>query len=126
MLPETEYDRLLSGLFLDPEFKALRALSTATSVNANDAGEMAKQTVRLAEAKGKAVMLLSKLVEDEVKATKSTAVLFRANTLACKALDDYMRLVALPWVKCLAPGAKWILEHDDYYCGALSGVSFCS
>lgn len=111
MLPDTEYERVLSGLFLDPEFRVLRALSTASSVNANDAGEMAKQTVRLAEAKGacdcdcysaltrtgKAVALLSKLVEDEVKATKSTAVLFRANTLACKALDDYMRLVrALP------------------------------
>lgn len=114
ILEEYLYQGILDALFnKDKEFSLIRLLSNPNSkVAASDTTEMAKLIVELAESQERAVPLLTKLIEDEVEGTPSTAVLFRANTIACKAVDDYIRLIAMPWTNCLIPGAKFICEND--------------
>ena len=93
VLPSVEYTELLS-LPLDERLDVVRALSKVTHEK-EDVGRCLSQ---IFEAKGRAEDLIIALTCDEVEQTDDSDVLFRANSLATKTFDYYLKLVALPYL----------------------------
>jgi hypothetical protein len=94
VLPSVEYTELLE-LMMEDKFAVLRALGSVTTEK-EDVGRCLSQ---IFEAKGKAEELIICLTCEEVAHTNDPDVLFRANSLATKTFDYYLKLVALPYLR---------------------------
>jgi hypothetical protein len=81
-------------LLLDEEQMVVDALGEVTT----EREEVAMTLCRIFEVKNKAIMLIAHATCKEIDATENPDVIFRANTLATKALDYYMKLVGLPYL----------------------------
>jgi len=55
---------------------------------------LALNTVKFFQSQHLALTMLTGLLEDEIKSTDVSNTLFRANSLATKSMDQYMKLVS--------------------------------
>ena len=93
VLPDQEYEELLDVLMKD-KLDIIRALGQVT----NEKEDVGRCLSQIFETKGKGEDLIICLTCDEVEKTKDPSVLFRANSLATKAFDYYLKLVGLPYL----------------------------
>jgi len=83
-----EYEQFWK-LLEQPDYTIVDALGEVTS----ERDEVAKNLVRLFQAKSKSIPLLIHLTAQEVKNTPTSDVLFRGNSIATKAVDAFMKLI---------------------------------
>ncbi|EGD72431.1 hypothetical protein PTSG_00450 [Salpingoeca rosetta] len=73
--------------------------------------DMAKHLVRLWEQNNVAAERLTSLAELVINSEESVGTLFRGNTLASKCMDQYMKLVAMPFLQsCIEEPIKELFE----------------
>eukprot|EP00038_Savillea_parva_P015387 m.13795 g.13795 ORF g.13795 m.13795 type:complete len:958 (+) comp3087_c0_seq1:336-3209(+) len=94
VLPLSEY-AALSKLLTDDSLAHVLALADAAK---NQLAEVGKHVVRLWVATGHILRLTHTLVSRDIASEKTSATLFRGNTLATKALDQFMKETALPFL----------------------------
>jgi len=93
VLPNVAYDELWELLQKDNN-EIIQQLGKVTT----EKEDVGRTLARLFEFKGKAPDLLINLTCREVDETADPDVIFRANSLATKAFDYYMKLVGLPYL----------------------------
>ena len=99
VLPISEYEELYE-LLLENNFEVIHLLGAVT----NEKEDVGRSLSCIFESRGKAVELISSLATREIEDTPNPDVIFRANTLATKTLDYYMKLIGLPFLhKTLGP-----------------------
>ena len=94
VLPNVEYDTLWA-LLQEEDMRIIHELGKFTS----EKEDVGRTLARLFEYKGKASDLIINMTCREVEATSDPDVIFRANSLATKTFDYYMKLVALPYLQ---------------------------
>ena len=93
VLPNNAYDELWE-LLLNDKMEIIQLLGKITK----EKEDVGRTLARLFEFKGKASDLIITLTCREVEETADPDVIFRANSLATKAFDYYMKLVGLPYL----------------------------
>eukprot|EP01126_Amoeba_proteus_P043810 TRINITY_DN482_c0_g2_i4.p1 TRINITY_DN482_c0_g2~~TRINITY_DN482_c0_g2_i4.p1 ORF type:complete len:603 (-),score=163.63 TRINITY_DN482_c0_g2_i4:197-2005(-) len=88
--PLSHYTDLLQWLLDDP----LGSVEILQEITVSDVEEVAQTLVKIYEAKNKAPIILNSLLSVETKRASDVDTLFRANTIASKAIDMFMKLVA--------------------------------
>lgn len=100
VLPDSVYDNIFS-LFCESDMKFCLMIYQMPH---DLIGEIAEELIKALEVRHCAVHFIKVLIELEIHSCTHHQLLFRANTLATKALDAYMRLIGLPHLKkALAP-----------------------
>eukprot|EP00835_Amoeboradix_gromovi_P005567 NODE_536_length_7014_cov_0.311208.p1 type:complete len:362 gc:universal NODE_536_length_7014_cov_0.311208:3742-4827(+) len=108
ILPLHDYGNLMNLLFED-SFWLIKCMDRT----AEDREEVAKVMVRISVSCENDVKLLSYLLKHDVEKTLSANVLFRANSIASKALDYYMKLTAMNVMRnALEPVVKEIMLQN--------------
>jgi len=93
VLPDFEYRELLD-LLMEDNLDVIRALGSVTT----EKEDVGRCLSHIFEYKGKAEELIICLTCNEVDQQDDPDVLFRANSLATKAFDYYLKLVGLPYL----------------------------
>src|SRR5690606_38688385 len=101
--PIESYKPLVDYLMADEEKAAASVGVLEKTIQlSDDRNGMAKCLVRIYESKNKAPMILKILLTNEIKNADNPETLFRANSLASKAVDMYMKLSSFHYLQyCL-------------------------
>jgi len=116
VLPGPLYDDLLE-LLTDRNLTLVKLLGEVTSEGADreDCEHLIQSIVRVFEEKNIALNLLSKLTQDEIE-TSSSDTLFRANSLATKTVELYMKFIGSSYLNStLSPFIKKIYQSKKSY-----------
>jgi hypothetical protein len=109
ILPISAYSRLVNLLLQDNQFRLLTMLGRATA----DRDQVTRHIVSVFEQNAKALPFLQHVVSIELRATKDANTLFRANSVASKAIDQYLKLVGGRYlVRMLRPVIMDILTQN--------------
>eukprot|EP00026_Physarum_polycephalum_P003107 Phypoly_transcript_03116.p1 GENE.Phypoly_transcript_03116~~Phypoly_transcript_03116.p1 ORF type:complete len:809 (+),score=167.07 Phypoly_transcript_03116:160-2427(+) len=96
-----QYSDLLS-LLLDPNLTIVHTLGAVAKPNTREG--IAYNLVRVFEKTDKAALLLNGLNREEIESTKNPDIIFRGNSLATKSVDQYMKLVGMPYLSFMLKG----------------------
>lgn len=108
ILPLAAFDALNNTL-LDDNLATCQLLSAVAGRNLN---ELARSLVVIWRGGGRDVKLLERLNAGIVAEDDSVGTLFRGNSLASKAMDQYMKLLAIPFLhKCCAESVRALFEE---------------
>lgn len=94
ILPLSNYSKLLE-LILDEKFRVAQALGR----NTEEREEVAKNLVTISHFAGQAPRFLCGISASEIRATADANTIFRHNSLGSKAIDQYMKLVGMGYLK---------------------------
>ena len=94
VLPNNEYEELFQ-LLMEDKLEVIYTLGKVT----NEKEDVGRALSRIFEHRGKAVDLIINLTCREVDETENPDVIFRANSLATKAFDYYMKLIGLGYLQ---------------------------
>ena len=93
-LPSDRYEKFMK-IMMEDDY----ALCTYLGFVSAEREEIARALIRIFEAKGCVIPFLKCCIRNEVDMAKDTQTLFRANSMASKAIDVYMKHVGLPYLK---------------------------
>ncbi|KAI8855111.1 hypothetical protein BC829DRAFT_485678 [Chytridium lagenaria] len=94
LLPTSQYDAFLS-MVTEPKFTALLQLGKLV---VTDREALGKTVVRVLIGLGREVEGLQVLLESDIQATEDPNIIFRGNSLATKAFDQYMKQIGMPYL----------------------------
>ncbi|KAJ3111118.1 Ras GTPase-activating protein nGAP [Phlyctochytrium bullatum] len=94
LLPTSQYSDFLN-LVTKPDFVSLKQLG---KIVVADRESLGKTAVRVLMAQGQEVEGLKRLLEADIMATDDPNIIFRGNSLTTKALDQYMKQIAMPYL----------------------------
>lgn len=131
VLPGDKYDGLTKILFSD-NFDVLVQLGRAADITPAQRVEIAEHLIIMAELKvlqytstsvslvdlvqNVAPKMIAALIVDEISRTPQKQILFRANSIASKALDFYQKLVCGEWLAKLFRLVDTIATEEDKSC----------
>eukprot|EP01113_Clastostelium_recurvatum_P048527 TRINITY_DN8863_c0_g1_i1.p1 TRINITY_DN8863_c0_g1~~TRINITY_DN8863_c0_g1_i1.p1 ORF type:complete len:699 (-),score=153.32 TRINITY_DN8863_c0_g1_i1:51-2147(-) len=93
VLPFSSYTDLLE-ILVEPDLLVVKTLGAVTKQRE----AVAFTLVRLFEHQNRGLQLLEALTSDEIDSTSSADIIFRGNTIATKTLDQYMKLMGMPYL----------------------------
>ncbi|KAI9102621.1 hypothetical protein DFS34DRAFT_609914 [Phlyctochytrium arcticum] len=94
LLPASTYTRFLE-LATEPSLTCIRILGTVCGQQREN---VAKVFMSILHARGEEIVGLKTLLETEIQATDNPNIIFRGNTIATKALDQYMKMVGMDYL----------------------------
>ncbi|KAJ3344112.1 Ras GTPase-activating protein 1 [Gonapodya sp. JEL0774] len=94
LLNESEYLRFVE-IVTEPRATCIQVLAQVNSKRE----DLAKTFVNILMAQGKETQILAFITSEEIRRTDDPNVLFRANSLASKALDVFLKIVAADYLK---------------------------
>eukprot|EP00033_Pygsuia_biforma_P003003 GCRY01003304.1.p1 GENE.GCRY01003304.1~~GCRY01003304.1.p1 ORF type:complete len:914 (+),score=276.76 GCRY01003304.1:179-2920(+) len=101
------------NLILDDDLAFVTSLIKSCDIS--DADKIAKSLVHIFENENKTLALLKHVIRLEVSSTGSSALLFRANSMASKMMSTYLRLVGLDYVRAaLSASIEDILASPSF------------
>ncbi|MDP2434575.1 MAG: hypothetical protein Q8P67_02415, partial [archaeon] len=112
--PSECYDQLRHDLF-DPAMPLVGPLEALFRMRLGD--DLGAILARISSATGQGPVLISSLVVREIRTASDPDVLFRANSLASKALDQYQKLLSHTYLaRCVGPLVGKILTRPACEC----------
>ena len=108
VLPMAKYEKFLSVLS-----KNSYAVCTLLGKVSQEREEAARTLVRITDNRQQVVQFLKDVLSNEVNAASDSMTLFRANSMASKAVDVYMKHIGLPYLKSvLSPVIESIVSAN--------------
>eukprot|EP01137_Pigoraptor_chileana_P032331 Opistho-2@21542 len=108
ILPLTEYSQLKT-LVIAPDMGAIQAIGNV----GKDREEVARTLLKIFQTENRATEFLRQLNAIEVSSTEDPNTIFRGNSLATKAMDQYMKLTGLPYLhQTVGDAVKKLFESN--------------
>ncbi len=82
----------------------------------NNLNELARHLLRVWQSAGKECEILSHLNADVINAETSTGTLFRGNSLASKGMDQFMKMIAIPYLHAAVGNQVKVLFEERRTC----------
>lgn len=92
----TKYEKMLDVISEDSY-----SLCTLFGFVIQEREDLARSIIRILDQRGKAVDFIKNLLNNEVQTSANVATLFRANSMASKAIDVYMKHVGMSYLKAV-------------------------
>lgn len=94
ILPDKEYDDMF-GLLIDDDLELTKRLAL---VSHGQEKQVAEALVRAFDLRGSSIYYINSIMDEEIESTEDQKVIFRANSVACKSVDMYMRLIGTSYL----------------------------
>ncbi|XP_068678969.1 rasGAP-activating-like protein 1 isoform X1 [Montipora foliosa] len=118
ILPQQYYQSLVEILMnsvSDPESQSPTALSLIEKLTPADQMTLACQLVRLFIGQGLVIQFLDYMILQEIRKSDNPPTLFRGNSLAAKCMEQFMKIVGMPYLSdTLKPVLDRIFEEHKY------------
>ncbi|KAJ3102870.1 Ras GTPase-activating protein 1 [Phlyctochytrium planicorne] len=112
LLPTAQYEPFLN-LVTEPKFHAFKHLGKLV---VTDREVLGKTVIRCLFGLGREVEGIKTLLESDIQTTDDPNIIFRGNSLATKALDQYMKIIAMPYLHATVGGLLRAISSMNESC----------